>query len=102
MSILQTRIPPVKRPAKRRLRFFQIQFQIEGDAYAISLLPADPSIASKAFRFRKLTSPDGEEVTYDVRFTEHGPECECLGYRRHGHCKHGETLQAASQVFDLR
>ena len=96
MSILANRQPKSK--AKKRQRFFSITFNIEADSYAVSRLPADASVANHAFRFRKLT---GDEGVYDVRVTEHGPECECKGYLRHGHCKHCETLQAAAGVFDL-
>jgi hypothetical protein len=101
MSILATRQPKSKSRPKRQ-RFFSITFNIEGDSYAVSCLPADPSIARSAFRFRKLT---GDEAVYDVRFTEHGPQCDCLGWLRHGHrgtaCKHIATIQAATGVFDL-
>jgi hypothetical protein len=96
MSILVNR--PVAASMPRKLRFFEITFQIESDSYKISLIPCDPSIGRKAIRFRKLT---GDLAVYDVRFTEHGPECDCLGHLRHGHCKHAETLQAAEQVFKL-
>jgi hypothetical protein len=95
MSVLRNRPAQAKR---KRLRFFQIQFLIEGATYQITLLPCDPSIGRKAFRVRKLT---GDQAVYDVRFTDHGPECECLGHLRHGHCKHAETIQAAEQVFRL-
>ena len=71
----------------------------EADSYEVSALPCDPSIGRKAFRFRKLTATG--PTTYDVRFTEHGPECDCMGYLRHGRCKHAETLQAAEQVFRI-
>jgi hypothetical protein len=79
-------------------RHFRITFAIAGDVYQVSPLPIDPSIGRKAFRFAKQT---GDRATYDVRFTEHGGECECLGFLRHGHCKHVATLRAAEQVFRL-
>jgi hypothetical protein len=87
---------PASKPARQR--FFQIQFVIEQDTYVISKLAADPAVARGAFRFRKLT---GDQAVYDVRLTEHGPECECMGHLRHGHCKHGQTVVAAARVFDL-
>jgi hypothetical protein len=96
MSILLNRPAPSAR--LKRQRFFEIVFEIEGDQYKISVLPCDPSIGKKAYRFRKLT---GDEAVYDVRFAEHGPECDCMGHLRHRHCKHGETLQAAEQVFRI-
>jgi hypothetical protein len=97
MSILVNRPATPAKPRKQR--FFEITFTIENDAYKVSVLPCDPSIGKKAFRFRKLTA--AEPTTYDVRFTEHGPECDCKGYLRHGHCKHGQTLEAAGQVFRI-
>jgi hypothetical protein len=99
MSILVNRAEKPK--TKKRQRFFNITFNIEGDSYAISRLPAHPEVAGAAFRFRKLT---GDQAVYDVRFTEHGGQCECLGYLRHGHrteCKHLATIRAAARVFDL-
>jgi hypothetical protein len=51
-----------------------------------------------AFRLRKLT---GDQAVYDVSFTDYGPEFECLGHLRHGHCKHAESIQAAEQSFRL-
>jgi hypothetical protein len=97
MTILATRQPKAKSRPKRQ-RFFSITFTIEGDSYAVSRLPADPSIARAAFRFRKLT---GDEAVYDVRFTEHGAECDCKGNLQHGHCKHADTLKAAAGLFSL-
>jgi hypothetical protein len=64
----------------------------------VSLLATHPEVAKKAFRFSKLT---GDQAHYDLRLTDHGLECECKGYLRHGHCKHCETIQAAGKVFDL-
>jgi hypothetical protein len=97
LSILANRPRAASKP--KRQRVFEIVFQIEGDAYKISVLPCDPAIGRKAFRFRKLTAT--ELTTYDVRFTEHGPKCECMGYLRHRHCKHVQTLEAAEQVFRI-
>ena len=96
MSILVNRPATTAKP--KRQRFFEIVFEIENDLYKVGLLPCDPSIGRKAFRFRKLT---GDQAVYDIRFTDRSPECECLGHLRHGHCKHAETIQAAEQVFKL-
>jgi hypothetical protein len=71
---------------------------VEGDSYTISVLPCDPSIGKKAFRLRKLT---GDQAVYNVRFTQHGPECGCMGWLRWGACKHCLTLEAAGQVFRI-
>jgi hypothetical protein len=96
MSILQNR-PARAKPRKQR--FFGIRFEIEGDSYAVSRLPADPSVARCAFRLRKLTAE--EPTSYDIRLTEHGLECECLGFLRYGRCRHCDTLRVAAGVFDL-
>jgi hypothetical protein len=40
-------------------------------------------------------------LVYDVRFTDRGPECDCMGWLRHGHCKRCQTLEAAGQVFRI-
>jgi hypothetical protein len=98
MSILVNRQPKAKARPKRQ-RFFSITFTIEADSYAVSRLPADPSIARAAYRLRKLTAE--EPTSYDVCFTEHGPTCECLGFLRHGTaCKHIRTVQAAAAIFE--
>jgi hypothetical protein len=96
MSILVNRPATPAKP--KRQRVFEIVFEIEGDSYKVSVLPCDPSIGRKAFRFRKLT---GDGAVYDVCFTEHGPSCDCLGHLRWGSCKHAATLVAAGQVFQV-
>jgi hypothetical protein len=95
MSLLRNRQVKAKRQ-----RFFRIRFEIEADSYEVSALPCDPSIGRKAFRLRKLTAT--EPTAYDVRFTDRGGECECLGYLHHGHCKHIQTLEAAEKVICLK
>jgi hypothetical protein len=95
MTVLATRQPKSK--IKARARVFQICFLIDTNAYVVSKLPAEPAAALAAYRFRKVT---GDQAVYDVRVTEHGPECDCQGHLRHGHCKHVETLQQAKAVFD--
>jgi hypothetical protein len=105
MSVLANRPEPCQsRPARKGEGTFAITFTINGDPYAVSLLPADPDVARKAYRLRKLEpAPDSDPAThsYDVRLTEHGFECECLGYLRWERCKHVQTLQAAAAVFNL-
>jgi hypothetical protein len=93
-----SRDPSTQGQDKKRQRFFGIQFAIEGDAYAISRLPAHPDVARAAYRFRKL---GGDQAVYDVRLTEHGLECECMGFLRHQHCKHAATTRAAAGIFEL-
>jgi hypothetical protein len=59
-------------------------------------LTAVPSDFGRAFRLEKLSS-DGEG---DYHVLLHGPEtsCECLGFLRHGHCKHAESLMALAEA----
>ncbi|HLJ96272.1 MAG TPA: hypothetical protein VKU02_24070 [Gemmataceae bacterium] len=96
MALLATRTSRPKSKAKQR--FFSITFHIEGTEYRISPLAIDPSIGHKAFRFAKQ---GGDEAVYDVHVDAHGTHCQCLGFLRHGHCKHADTIRAAEQVFRL-
>ncbi len=84
-----------RQKARRTLR---IAFHIEEDEYHVYPLASDPAVARKAFRFAKQT---GDRAVYDLRLDEHGLHCECLGYLRHGYCKHCQTLHAAWELFDL-
>lgn len=83
---------------KSKQRFFSITFSIEGMDYRISLLPIEPSIGRKAFRFSKQ---GGDGAIYDLHVDDNGTHWQCLGYLRHGHCKHADTIKAAEQVFSL-
>ena len=74
---------------------FTITFGIGEDRYFVLPLAVHPEVASKAFRFKKQTG--GKEV-YDVRLAAHGPECDCRGFLRWGHCKHVKTLKAAGML----
>jgi hypothetical protein len=98
MSVLANHRAPAKSKAKKP-RVFGITFHIEGDDYRVASMPIDPAIGHVAFRFRKLT---GDKAVYDVHFNDYGPQCECLGNLRYGHCKHVETLQAAGKLFGLK
>ncbi len=40
-------------------------------------------------------SPTSERQVYDVMLAEDGSRCECLGFLKHGHCKHPDALRAA-------
>jgi hypothetical protein len=87
-----------ERPARQRI--FTITFAIGGTRYTVfPLRDADPSVATKAFRFLKR-SPAGQVVAvYDVRMAPEGfIECDCPGHARWGHCRHQETLQAAGML----
>jgi hypothetical protein len=72
MSILANRPATPAKP--KRQRFFEIVFEIEGDAYKVSVLPCDPSIGKKAFRFRKLAAADLRAMIPPLSQTD----CACL------------------------
>ena len=80
------------RKRHRVIRFFRLILILGDDTY--SLVPTHPTAArgKKAFRLRKQT---GDRNTYTVVQTDHGPTCQCRGFRRWGHCKHVRALQAA-------
>ena len=58
---------------------------IEGTEYGVIPLRPHPEVASKAFR---LVKHGDEPASYDVSVQTHGPQCECKGFLRWGHCKH--------------
>jgi hypothetical protein len=84
--------------ATKKQRYFGITFHIEGDDYTVSPLPIDPSIGSKTFRLAKQT---GDGAVYDLHTDQHGIHCQCMGFLRHGHCQHCDTIRAAQKVFHL-
>jgi len=55
-----------------------------GDYY----LDRIPSDSGTAFQVEEI---GGDEV-YHVNIDGHKRTCECKGYLRHGHCKHGDGL----------
>jgi hypothetical protein len=77
-------------------RFFSTTFSIEGMDYRISLLLVEPSIGRKAFRFSKQ---GGDGAIYDLHVDDSGTHCQCLGYLRHGHCKHDQGCRTSLQPF---
>jgi hypothetical protein len=76
-----------------------LTLHVAGDetSYLLACLPSD---FGEGFRLSKLMdegdgpAPIGE--VYDVLLNDryHGwhYSCECLGFLRHGHCKHGDSL----------
>ena len=85
-----------------RVKTFRIVFWIEGVAYMVIPLQADPQVASKAYRFLKRDSRGKLTANYDVHVNGHGPECECKGYLRWKKpCKHIKTLAAAGMILPL-
>jgi hypothetical protein len=65
------------------------------DEYHISRIPAE---GGQAWRFNILGRvPPAEPNHYDVFVadrTDLHDSCECLGFLRHGHCKHTAALRA--------
>src|SRR5262245_3712968 len=94
-----------ERPATQRRQpqptSFRVLFEIGADRYAVYPLAADPSVAMRAFRFRKLT---GDRSVHDVRYArdeERGTEfvsCDCKGFVRWSHCRHCRALAALELV----
>ena len=74
---------------------FTITFSIGENRYFVLPLAPHPEVAGRAYRFKKQT---GDKEVYDVRQAEHGPECDCKGFLRWGHCKHVRTLKAAGML----
>lgn len=62
--------------------------------YTLVPLETDPDVAAAAWRFVKRGMVDGREVldTYDVKLDQYGISCECLGWLRHGRCKHAAAV----------
>ncbi len=87
------------RPAAPAQPSARLSLFINGTAYHIHRMAADPGIASKAFRLRKF---DGTE--YDVAETVHGPVCDCpdFTFKREGidphGCKHVQALVACGLI----
>ncbi len=69
----------------------------QADDYLIRRLPSD---FGTAFAVEKVADPDGH--SYAVCLNGNGTgTCECLGYLRHGHCKHVEGLAALVRAGKL-
>ncbi len=83
---------PDPRRRRRILPFFRLTLQLGDDLYAVIPLDLDPVVARKAFRLRQQTA---NRSVYDVRLTEHGPECDCREFGRRGKCKHVRALKGA-------
>jgi len=79
----------------------RLTLHINGTSYALRRIPADPSIALKAFRLRKA---DG--TAYYVAATEHGPVCDCPDFTFHrdgidpAGCKHIRALAAVGLMSE--
>jgi hypothetical protein len=60
-------------------------------AYRLTPLSSD---FGRAVRLQKADKGDGESEEYNVLLDGARSTCECLGYLKHGHCKHSAGLQA--------
>jgi hypothetical protein len=61
--------------------------------YYVFPLASDFGRAFKLVKFSCDVEPDGASE-YDVCLDGTRSQCECLGFLRHGHCKHVESLVA--------
>lgn len=68
--------------------------------YRLTPLPSD---FGAAYRLHKADAGDGHSEQYDVCLDlEHGRHsCECLGFLKHHHCKHLESIIALVQAGKL-
>jgi hypothetical protein len=74
---------------------FRITFSYGRDEYAVIPLSPHPGVARKAFRLRRQS---GDRPAYDIRVTNHGPECDCPGFTYRHRCKHVAMLRAAHML----
>lgn len=59
--------------------------------YFASIVPSD---WGDAFRLEKIIKSADEPNVYDVILSNEGHSCECMGFMKHGHCKHCDGLAA--------
>jgi hypothetical protein len=74
----------------QRLGVLSITVGKESATY--SLVEIEAGFADRAFRISKV-STDGVEADYAVALERQGHSCECLGFLRHGHCKHSDSIR---------
>ena len=63
------------------------------DTYAVESIPSD---FGRGF---VLTKEDGS--SYCVNLSGPDSRCDCLGFEKHGHCKHAESLLALTVAGKL-
>jgi hypothetical protein len=91
---------PAERPSRRTIQLirspridgvgaFQITAKRDSAIYAFSEIPCE--IGGRGFAVHRL----GLGNLYHVRVGQPSDcSCECMGFLRHGHCRHIEGLQA--------
>ena len=60
--------------------------------YTIEEFPCSGDFYGRGFRLRK----ESDQAVYDVFVPHRGVDelrCDCLGFERHGHCKHTQAMQ---------
>jgi hypothetical protein len=90
-------------PARRsrsRLTSFRCVVIIDNDSYLMFPVAADPAVALKAWRFRKVS---GDASTHDIRHARSDDgsefvECDCRGFERWHKCRHCRVLAALGCV----
>jgi hypothetical protein len=70
---------------------------------AYILTPLATELGGVGFRLGKADNRDGHSEEYDCLIDlEHGfHQCDCLGFLRHSHCKHTESLLALVKAGKL-
>ena len=64
------------------------------DTTFYTLTDLDPGFGQAAFRLSKADRGDGPGEQYDVLIDGARSTCECMGFCRHGHCKHVEAVES--------
>jgi hypothetical protein len=85
------------RPVGRSAGVVRLTVGREVAGYLIRLLPSD---FGDCFRLSKV-GVCGDVSEYDVCLDNTGQTCECMGFLRHGHCKHVAGLMALRNAGKL-
>src|SRR5262245_13545560 len=91
---------PVRKSKVSRSVRVELPADADGDPCVISITVGKLTVEyfvypiasdwGRAFRLDKLANPDEQ---YHVNLDGEQSSCECLGWLRHGHCKHRDGLQ---------
>ncbi len=91
--------PKGRKPARPTHGRCRLTLTINGTLYNVRPVPADPGVASKAYRIKKS---DGR--VYDITQTAYGPECDCPDFTFHrdgidpNGCKHIKAMIAVGLI----